>query len=640
MEKAEKIRFKIIFGLFAVAFLAIIGKAFKVQIVDGEKLTQKSSNQFFRQSTIFPRRGVIYDRNGHPLALNVQTYSIFTIPRNLDSNFTPLKELEAIVPELDFERTRSRIGERSRFTWLARKISLNQEQVEAIENLSGIHIEAVPKRLYPNNQLSAQILGFVGVDNVGLAGLEHRFDKELKGKPTILRYIIDNRGRPVKFESHQVETGNNDVHLSIDKDIQFIAEKHLKAAVKKFDADSGGVGVMHAHTGEILAMANYPSFDPNHPHLIPNSVHRLPFVTDPIEPGSTFKTFTIASALENNVAREDTNYYCERGQLRVGNHIIREAESNRSYEWLSVSEILKYSSNIGTTKIAFDLTYPKLKKTLLDFGFGERTGVELPGESRGIFLHQDNVSPLSLSNVSFGQGLATTGVQMLAAYAAVANGGYYVEPTIIRRNHDDEEVPKRRIISEQTAQTLQDMLVGAVESGTGRNAMVPYFTIAGKTSTAQRASPSGGYDGYIPGFAGFPVGVNDPFVIVVYIDNPKEESIYGNRVAAPIFREIAQHILYNSQEFKNVDLATNLLNDQTRSDRVQVRQAASRHMGSGRVPNFVGLDRVSSGRLANEYGLKIEHRGIGVVSKQEPRAGKPFTRDTVINLRYSPPQFD
>lgn len=638
MNNKERIRIKIAFLFFASAFLVIAIKALKVQIVDSDSLVARSKGQFFRESKVFPQRGMIYDRGGHPLALNIQTYSIFTIPRNLANPKDSIKKLSQVVPEIDYESTYRRVVERDRFTWIGRKVSLNQEQVAEIESMDGIHIEAVPKRLYPNNDLLAQVIGFVGVDNVGLSGIEHRFNDKLKGSPKILRYVIDNRGRPIKFETPVVEGRAKDLHLSIDKDLQFIAQRYLKEKVRKFEANMGGIGVMNARTGEILAVANYPSFDPNVPHMNPGAIHRLPFVTDPFEPGSTFKTFTIASALENGIARPDTNYYCERGQLQIGNHIIREAESNRSYEWLSVNEILRYSSNIGTTKIAFDLTYPKLEKTILDFGFSQRTGIEVPGESRGIFQKSKNVSPLRLSNISFGQGLATTGIQMLAAYAAIANGGYYVTPTIFKVEND-KEVNKRRIISRETAEILNEMLIDAVERGTGSNARVEHFTIAGKTSTAQRASETGGYSGYIPGFIGYPVGLDDTFVIYAYIDNPQGRVYYGNRVAAPLFQRVAKHILYNRQEYRNIGIANAEMRSATR-DTVRVRQASSRIMGKGLTPNFISLDRRSGQRMIDNLDLQAVHRGFGVVIEQRPLPGEPLPSDGIIRLEYAPPHYE
>ena len=459
----------------------------------------------------------------------------------------------------------------------------------------------------------------------------------MRGKPKVTKYIKDNKGRPVKFE--KVDKGNSakDVNLTIDKEIQYIAEKYLKEAVDKFHATKGGIGVMDVQTGEILAMANYPTFDPNRVKKSDNKFRKLSFVSDPFEPGSTFKLFTAASALENKIATPNTNYYCEGGKLRVSGHIIREAEAGKKYEWLSLEEIIRHSSNIGTTKVAFDLTFPRLSKTLNDLGIGLKTNIELPGESRGILVDGDNVSPIKLSNISFGQGVATTGIQMLAAYGAIANNGIYTKPTILK----NQPLKKRqkRIMSEKTSAQLTDMLVKAVEDGTGARAKIKYFSIAGKTSTAQRPDKDGGYKGYVPGFIGYPTNVKDRFVIYVYVDNPKGNRYYGNYVAAPVFKKVAEHILFKNKEFNDIA---------RKSDKIQKEQietmvpsiARRRRFAKGKIPDFIGLDKKSAMEIARKWGLKIMHRGIGVVSRQSLLPGNPLNRNTPINLFYTPPSYE
>ena len=369
-------RIGITFFFFLFAFGVVIVKAFKVQVFDREELIKRSHRQVLRESTVYPKRGHIYDRNGNALAVNVQTYSIFTIPKN-NSKKTVYRKLSRIVPNLKYKSLLQKIKNRKRYTWLARKIKLNKEQVAQIKKLKGVYIEAVPKRFYPNHELLAQVLGFVGVDNVGLAGVEYYFDKSLRGKPLLTKYIKDAKGRAIKFESDLGNQQAEDIHLTIDKDIQAIAEKSLKEAVLKFQAKGGGVGVLDAKTGEVLAVANYPTFDPNSPNQGNSEAHKLAFISDPIEPGSVFKSFTVASAIEHNVAKVDTSYYCERGQFKVDDHIISEAESDKRFEWLTVSDILRFSSNIGTTKIAFDLTYPRLRETLDKFGVGKKTDIRI-----------------------------------------------------------------------------------------------------------------------------------------------------------------------------------------------------------------------------------------------------------------------
>ena len=249
---------------------------------------------------------------------------------------------------------------------------MDKKQVAEIKKLKGVFLEKTTKRLYPNHELMAQVLGFVGVDNIGLAGVEHEFNELLKGDAKVIKYLKDAKGRPIKFESYDMENKAHNVHLTLDKGVQAIAEKYLKLAVETHKAVRGGIGIIDASNGEVLAMANDPSFDPNQLKRSKETHRRLPFVTDPFEPGSVFKAFTVASALENKIVTSETNYFCEYGKFKVGNHFIKESDTSRKHEWLSVADIIQYSSNIGTVKIAFDLTFPLLDKTIKDFGFGEK----------------------------------------------------------------------------------------------------------------------------------------------------------------------------------------------------------------------------------------------------------------------------
>lgn len=637
-KKTFKHRIYFALSIFLIAFVLILAKALKLQVIDKEELISRSKSQFLRERKVYPKRGIIYDRNKNPLALNIQTYSIFTIPKNLKADKTSYRKLSKVVKTLSYNDILKKIKGRERYTWLARKISLTKKQAKSIKKIPGIYIETVPKRIYPNHELLSQTIGFVGIDNIGLSGLEYSFDKELKGEPKTIRYIKDAKGRAIKMESSKIEgSSSSEIILTIDKDLQAIAEKALKDAVIDSGGKKGGVGVMDARTGEILAVANYPTFDPNNLIRAQKDFRKLSFVSDPFEPGSTFKVFTVASALENKIARIDTNYYCERGQLKVGDHVITEAESRKKYEWLSVEEIIMYSSNIGTTKMAFDLTYPRLNETLRDFGFGKKTGVQLPGESRGIYNENENVSPLTLSNVSFGQGVAVTGVQMLSAYSALANGGYYLPPTIIKGAN--KEIKPRRIIEKSTADQITNILVRAVEEGTGSKAKIPYFKIAGKTSTAQKASEDGGYKGYIPGFIGYPVNVKNPFVIFAYVDEPNEKRYYGNQIAAPIFRKVAEYMLYKTKEFDQMAIKKNKNGNEI--DKVTFKQSsAKRFISKTLVPNFIGLDKRSSQKLAKKMNIKLHPSGMGVVSSQSPEPGSAVNEATEINLNFSPPEYE
>ena len=651
MNRAEKNKVIFIFTCFCFLFLLVLAKAFKVQLLDAKDLMSRANSQFLRKSIVYPKRGNIYDRHGSPLALNVQTYSIYVNPKVFPTSKELFKKISTIVPELTYKDLMSKVKGRDKFTWLGRKLRLSDQQVEKIKQIKGVFIDGVSERVYPNHEMLSQVIGFMGLDNSGLSGIEYMYDKELKGDPIELRYVVDNKGRKIKYENHyDITTQAKDIYLTIDKEIQGMAEKYLKEAVQKHLADKGGVGIIDSQTGEILAMANYPAFDPNDVKSSPLEHRKLSFVIDPLEPGSAFKLFTVASAFENKIAKLSSTFYCEKGSIVVDGHVISEAESHERYEWLSVADIVRYSSNVGTTKIAFDLKYPKFKETLKSLNFGEKTGIEIPGESRGIMTDAENVSALSLSNMSFGQGIAVTGVQMLAAYAAIANGGDYIRPTIIKRDkspvreveiENKEQLKKvRKVFSQETADSLTQSLVGAVEKGTGTNAQIPQFVIAGKTATAQRVAKSGGYSGYVAGFIGFPVNIDKRFVVYVYIENPKLGGYYGNAVAAPVFKKITEYMLYKNRDLKMASTKGSSLENKETIDSVKFKQSTTKELSPFVVPNFIGLDKVSAINIGTKMNLSLGHSGIGVVRNQNPQPGSPLSEGMVVKLEYSPPSYE
>lgn len=307
--------------VFCFLFAVVISKAFYIQVLNKEKLLSYAKSQFIREVKAYPNRGNILDRNGSPLAINVHVYNLFTIPKNKNAEFyNRLKKLSNAVPELTYPKLKALVQKRTRYTWLARKIYLSDSQLQKIKKLEGIFVESHSHRVYPNRELMAQTLGFVGIDNTGLAGIEFSMNKELKGTHQVIKYIHDAKGRPIKYESKSSEAYADDIQLALDKDIQGALESYLKEAVDFHKAFRGGAGVMDAETGEILAIANYPTFDPNMASTYPQDQRKMAFVTDPFEPGSIFKTITIASALEHKVAKPETRFFCEGGKMKVQNH--------------------------------------------------------------------------------------------------------------------------------------------------------------------------------------------------------------------------------------------------------------------------------------------------------------------------------
>mgnify|MGYP000265267682 CR=1 FL=1 len=625
-----KIKTTITFIFLTFVFTCITLRALYIQVINKEKLMSYSKSQIVREAKIYPKRGFILDRSGNPLAINVQRYNLFTFGKDSKLLARELRKLKRIVPAIQAKKVLNQAIKRSKFTWVDRKIELSEEQVEKIKQFKTILVEPITSRFYPNHELLSQSLGFVGIDNDGLAGIEYYFNDHLKGEAEVFKYFKDAKGRPVKFKSKNFNQRAQDIELSIDKDIQASMEKYLAEAVKEFDADSAGAAVMDASSGEIWAMANYPSFDPN--GWKAGDKKKLSFITDPFEPGSIMKTITVASALENKIVRPDTNFYCERGRLRIGKHVITESDSNHRHEWLSVSDILRLSSNVGTTKIAFDLTYPKLKETLKLFNFGEKTGIEISGESRGIVDFSENISPIRLSNISFGQGIATSGIQMLAAYAVFANGGHYVRPTILKKTIDTP-IKSKRIVSKKTVDEINKMLVDAVENGTGTKAQIPHFTIAGKTSTAQRPDKMGGYSGYVSGFIGYPVDIDKKFVVFVYVDNPKKE-YYGNTVAAPVFKKIIKKILYKDKAYMKLAKSKH---KRKSFDKLNIRYSARKKIERGKMPDLKGLDKRTASKLLDEMNLVYESKGFGVIYKQYPKAGTDLSQLKKVKIYFKAP---
>lgn len=617
-----------------------MSKAFYIQVINKAKLLAYAKSQFVREVKEYPNRGNIVDRNGNPLAINTHVYNVFTIPKNKNqAYYDQLKTLSQLVPELTYTKLKASVAKRNKYTWLARKIKLDENQLKKIKKLDNVFVESHSQRVYPNHELMAQSLGFVGVDNTGLAGVEFSLNKELQGEPQVSKYLHDAKGRPVKYETQVSNLKVEDVVLAVDKDVQGALESYLKEAVDHHQALRGGAGVMDVETGEIIAIANYPTYDPNEVGKYPLESRKLAFVTDPFEPGSIFKAITIASALEHKVATPDTKFFCEYGKMKVQNHWISEAETHEKFEWLTLSEILKYSSNVGTTKVAFALKYPKFYETLKKFHFGEKTGVEVRGESKGILSYSDKskVRPLTLSNISFGQGVATTALQIMRSYAALANGGFLVKPTLLKTDKS-QLVEENRVVSKQTAEDVTKMLVSAVHEGTGKSAIIPHYEIAGKTGTAQRVSPKGGYDGYIASFVGFPVNVNRRFVVLAYVEAPTKNGYYGGAVAAPIFRKITQYLLYKKKDFAQF-AKYNEKSNQKNLDEVSVQMSSRAKFSATETPSFIGMDKTSALELAEKRQLKVEMYGFGIVKKQSIEPGSALNPELTVKLYFEAPSY-
>ena len=549
-----KARIITLFIFICFLWTLLIVRAAYLQFLPNDKLTTLQNRQFQTVVTLPARRGNIYDKDGKELAMSAPSYSLYADPKMIGEKKKTADAVGKIINQSTREVFQKIKDDTKRFVWIDRL--LDTTSAEKIRNLKikGLGLVEDWKRVYPNDSLLGSTLGFIGKEGQALEGIELFHDRALRGEKKKVITRRDARGRPL-VQDGLLFTENpqgKDLKLTIDSDLQYFVESELAQSVKHHEAAGGWVVVLDAKTSAIRAIASAPGFDPNNPQAYSPAVRRNRAVTDTFEPGSTLKSFVLAQAIDAGVVKPNTKIFCENGHFRIGKRVIREAEADHSHATITVSEVLAYSSNIGTSKVALMMGDDRLKKGLQLFGFGERSGVDLPGEAKGITVRLPWSDHL-LANVSFGQGITATPLQLANAYAAIANGGLLNRPYIVESAADVEtgevEVTKpqtiRRVISADTAAKMRLMLVGVTgDKGTGVSARVPGYLVGGKTGTAQKIKTVGkGYmkGGYIGSFGGF-IPANDPqFVIFVGIDHPRKNGYYGNIVAGPLFSKIASY---------------------------------------------------------------------------------------------------
>ena len=551
-EKWSRVRILLLAGFFGCCFLAVSARAFYLQVLRHEQLVKLAERQHHRTVPLVPARGGIFDRNGAPLAVSLEMDSLYAEPRRIIDPHGTATVLAQVIREPREELLKKISGDRG-FVWLQRRMT--PELVSRVKELklAGVGFVKESKRFYPNFEVASHVLGFTGIDPEGLEGVELRYDATIMGSTGYLLTERDALGRDVALRDAVVRDAapGKSIVLTLDKNIQYLAEKELAGAVLSSGAKAGMVVVAEPSTGKILAMANYPTFNPNAYNRYTPFELRNRSVADSFEPGSTFKVFLMAAALEEKLVRPHDLINCENGSYSFGGRTIRDDHPQRV---ISVADVLKYSSNIGSAKIGFRMGDDRYYRYLKGFGFGEKTGIDLPGESGG------NLRPVSrwfgsdLATISFGQGVSTSAIQLVAAMSAVANGGLLMKPYLVERVTDDtgQELQAfqpqvvRRIISSDTASSVTKMMEGVVASGgTGTKAAIEGFRVAGKTGTAQKVdSISKGYSATkrTASFIGFVPAEKPQLTILVVIDEPTT-SPYGGVVAAPAFREIAFNTL-------------------------------------------------------------------------------------------------
>jgi cell division protein FtsI (penicillin-binding protein 3) len=670
-------------GLLAFGLGLIVSAGWDLMLRDGASWRELAEKQRQRRLHVVPKRGTIYDRNGSALAVSVEVPSVsldsLELLRNVVPQQIPFVARDAAnrvahVLSLDPAQVERKILAKRRFTWLKRRISASE--AEEIRKLSadatgptrvrGLAIEGEGRRYYPRRELAGSLLGFVAPDGDGKDGLELQLNPDLEGNLEQLRGLRDRSGRLLFSEGVQDEqalAGHN-IQLTIDQNLQFAAERELSAAVRTFEATGGSVVVIDPETGEVLAMASSPGYNPNDYGDSDPGERRTRALTDVFEPGSTSKIFTIAAGLAAGVVTPTQRLYCEKGVMPVDNVVIRDTHPS---EWLSIAQVLALSSNICSAKIGLSLGGDKLYEALRRFGFGQETGIQLPGEASGTLRPRGRPwVQVETASASFGQGISVTTLQLALATAAIANGGKLMQPLMVKKVTTSmgelvrEAAPelRRRVIPRRIATALTEMMVGVTEGeGTGIEAAINGYQVAGKTATAQKTDPLTGrysHDKFIASFVGFVPAKNPTVAIAVVIDEPMVEHA-GGAVAAPVFRRVAQAAL----EYKGLtprgtphaDPAAlarepdpaNAAYEALRRSRGQapaVQETATSNgpiaAGKVRVPDMTGWPARQAVRKSIELGVAPRVEGSGLISRQDPAPGSVMDKGASLLLVFEP----
>jgi cell division protein FtsI (penicillin-binding protein 3) len=531
--------------LFTACYLVIGVKAFYVQVVEDADLSRKASGEYSRAVKSEGRRGTIYDANMKELAVSTRVVSVGAHPEAIPQPSLAAQKISRCLdiskPAVERALTRD-----APFVWLERKVSPMKAESLQSHGLEGLEYIPGYCRVYPNKSLAAQVLGFTGVERRGLEGLEYYYDEWLRGGQKEVTIAKDAIGRIFHRETAgAADIGGRSLVLTLDSHIQYITEKTLAAAVRKFQAKSGIAVVMVPKTGAVKAIAHYPSFDPNRFGQYPRERFRNRAITDPFEPGSTMKVFTAAAALASGLYTPGTVIDCENGRYRTGGHVINDIHPHES---LLLGEVIKYSSNIGAVKIAEHIGARKLYETLRAFGFGEKTGIDCPGETPGRLRPYEQWRAIDCATIAFGQGVSVSALQLISAVSAIANDGVLMRPRIVSAiiGEDGRVIETRgpesrgRAVSPEIAEKLKAMMFGVTSSeGTGSEAVPAGYTVCGKTGTAQKINSRGTYEDceYNGMFLGFAPTRSPELAVLVVIDEPQKDH-YGGVVAAPAFRRI------------------------------------------------------------------------------------------------------
>jgi cell division protein FtsI (penicillin-binding protein 3) len=636
----------IMLGCWAVA---IETRLVYLQVIDHGDLVDRADRQ--QKQTMKPpaKRGEILDRRGRVLATSADADTIYAVPSSIGDEVELVAKVCAALGNCSGKERQEmveRLRRQRHFAYIRRQESPEQAKKVADLNLSGIGFVKESRRFYPNQDLAAHLLGFVGLDNKGLSGLEAAYDAQIRGKEGEILVHTDARQHVFSRFERPPTTGST-IELTIDEYLQHVAERELHAGVLAHRAEGGSVVVMNPRTGEILAMANEPTFNPNSYREFAEPMRRNRAVQDLYEPGSTFKIVTASAAIEDKVMPIDTMIDTNPGYIRIGNSTVDEYDGH-NYHVLSFKDVLVKSSNVGAIKIGFKVGTERLSRFVTLFGFGQRVSPDFPGENPGIVWKPEQWTERALASVSMGYQVAVTPLQIVAAFSSVANGGEYVEPRVVRAVYRDGRrysvTPRvvRRTISRDTAATLTAIMEEVVEVGTAKSARIPGFSIAGKTGTASKLIDKrySNSDNNVS-FAGFLPSRNPEVAIIVMIDAPHLGGRSGGVVAAPIFKNIAEATLRYLGISPTISPDPPVLVKHRQTPEIRPKQIATEAPAAvevivdgpaGTMPDVRGMSARDAMRKLARLGLSPTLQGDGLVLSQTPQPGDPIADGPACRL--------
>jgi cell division protein FtsI (penicillin-binding protein 3) len=626
-------RITLVAVIFAAFTVVLVVRAYRLQIHDAEALKKRAEKSRTRVLHVEARRGMILDRSGEQMAASLEVKSVYAKPRKIENKKRTARNLAEIL-EMDEQEILRKLTEEKTFVWIRRHVSpLVTEKIKGAE-LPGVLTVTEYQRFYPLKSFAAHVLGFAGIDSSGLEGLELYYDNDLKADSIPVTAQSDALGRPVMFAAAGQDPKRRDLHLTLDRNIQYVTEKELEDAVQREQAKSGVAIVMDADSGEILAMSVRPAYNPNIFQKVAADVRRNRSVADTFEPGSTFKVFLAAAVMDLDKISRDQAFDCQNGRYRYNGSEIHDIVPHKI---LSFDDVIIHSSNIGAVKISETLSKSEFYRVLNGFGFGALTSVDLPGERPGLLPLPGRWSVLTKGNIAFGQGVTVNSVQLVTAFAAAVNGGSLYRPHLMKQVtnalgetvRENPPVLVRKVIKESTSEKLVEILRLAVAKGTSKAAAIPGVDVVGKTGTAQKANPSGGYsqDKYVASFVGALMGIKPRLAIFVMLDEPAGKNRTGGKIAAPVFRRIGQGILAlcGSKPSEADLILASSINGLRKGGGPPLQSVTVRkgpRPGEWIVPDLKGLDMRRVLEVCGKMKCDVSFQGTGQVVNQTPKPGQ------------------